>query len=173
MKNPNVTFAVRRCGVRDVSRLSDLLKVCWHTTYDRMIGQQSARMGRHVYSRFNLGYFIALSLVSRASTMLLAIRDGSPVGFVTAQRDDAEVILYGLYVHPDWQGKGIGSALLDAVIADHPEAKAIRLEVLKDNAAAIAWYQAKGFESYGGTENATGMADVPSLYMDKRLVAHT
>jgi ribosomal protein S18 acetylase RimI-like enzyme len=174
MKNPNVTFVVRRCGVRDVSRLRDLLKVCWHTTYDRMIGQQqSVRMGRHVYSKFNLGYFIAQSLLSRASTMLLATRDGSPVGFATAQFDGAEVVLYGLYVHPDWQGKGIGSALLDAVIAGHPDAKAIRLEVLKDNAAAIAWYQAKGFESYGGTENATGMADVPSLYMDKRLGAHT
>ncbi len=72
-------------------------------------------------------------------------------------------------MHPEWKGKGIGSALLDAVIADHPEAKVIRLEVLKDNAAAIAWYQAKGFESYGETKNATGTAGVAALYMDKKL----
>lgn len=174
MKNPNMAFVVRRGGARDVSRVSDLLKVCWHATYDRMLGEhQSTRQGRHVYSKFSLGYFIVQSLVSRASTVLLATHDGMPIGLATAQPDGAEVILYGLYVHPDWQGKGIGSALLDAVIAGHPEAKAIRLEVLKDNAAAIAWYQAKGFESYGGTEHATGMADVPSLYMDKRLVAPT
>ena len=54
-------------------------------------------------------------------------------------------------------------------LPSHPEAKAIRLEVLKDNTAAIAWYQTKGFESYGETENATGTAGVASSYMDKKL----
>ena len=85
------------------------------------------------------------------------------------QRDGDEIILYSLYVHPEWQRKGIGSALLDAVIAHHPEAKAIRLEVLKDNAAAIAWYRTKGFETYGETKKATGTSDVASMYMDKKL----
>lgn len=70
-------------------------------------------------------------------------------------------------------GRGIGSALLDAVIAGHPRAKAIRLEVLKDNAAAIAWYRAKGFDNYGETGNATGTAGIASAYMDKKLVART
>ncbi len=174
MKNPNKTFVVRRCQPGDISSLSKLLKVCWHATYDRMLGQRPAiRAGRHLHSKFNLGLWIARSLLSRASTVLVATHDGVPVGHAMGQRDAAEIILYSLYVHPEWQRKGIGSALLDAVIAEHPEAKAIRLEVLKDNAAAIAWYQARGFASYGGTESATGTADVPSLYMDRRLVAYT
>jgi ribosomal protein S18 acetylase RimI-like enzyme len=99
----------------------------------------------------------------------MATHDDDPVGHAMGQRDGIEIILYSLYVHPEWQRKGIGSALLDAVIADHPEAKAIRLEVLKDNAAAIAWYRTKGFETYGETENATGTAGVGSSYMDKKL----
>jgi ribosomal protein S18 acetylase RimI-like enzyme len=72
-------------------------------------------------------------------------------------------------VHPDRKGHGIGSTLLDAVIKRHCDARAIRLEVLRANAAAIAWYQAKGFEVYGHTANATGTANVPALYMDKQL----
>lgn len=173
MQNSNSAFVVRRCGPHDIASLSRMLKVCWHATYDRMLGEHAVQAGRHLHSKFNLGLWIARSLLSRDCTVLVATRDGMPVGHAMAQRDGAEIILYSLYVHPEWQGKGIGSALLDAVIAGHPEAKAIRLEVLKDNAAAIAWYQTRGFESYGGTENATGTAGVASAYMDKKLVAHT
>lgn len=87
-----------------------------------------------------------------------------------AQRDDAaEIVLYGLYVHPEWKGKGVGSALLDAVIAKYPEAKVIRLEVLKGNTAAIVWYQARGFEIYGETQSATGTPNTAASYMDKKL----
>ena len=173
MQNSDNAFVVRRCQLHDIASLSRLLKVCWHATYDRMLGEHAVQAGRHLHSKFNLGLWIAWSLLSRDSTVLVATHDRVPVGHATAQRDGAEIILYSLYVHPEWQGKGIGSALLDAVIAGHPEAKAIRLEVLKDNAAAIAWYQIKGFESYGETENATGTAGVASAYMDKKLVAHT
>lgn len=174
MQNPNSAFVVRRCWPHDIVSLSRLLKVCWHATYDRMLGErQAVQAGRHLHSKFNLGLWIARSLVSRGSTVLVATRDCMPVGHAMAQRDGAEIILYSLYVHPEWQGKGIGSALLDAVIAGHPRAKAIRLEVLKDNAAAIAWYRAKGFENYGETGNATGTAGIASAYMDKKLVART
>lgn len=174
MQNSNSAFVVRRCRPHDIASLSKLLKVCWHATYDRMLGEhQAARAGRHLHSKFNLGLWITRSLLAGNSTVLVATHDGVPVGHAMAQRDGAEIILYSLYVHPEWQRKGIGSALLDAVIAGHPKAKAIRLEVLKDNAAAIAWYQTKGFESYGETGNATGTAGVASVYMDKKLVAHT
>ena len=172
MTTPNPAFVVRRCRLWDVGRLSALAKVCWHGTYDRILGEpKSLLLGRRVYSKFNLGYWIVHSLGSRASKMLLATQDDVPVGYAMAQADAGEVILYSLYVHPQWLGKGIGSALLDAVIAAYPKAKAVRLEVLRDNTDAIAWYQAKGFASYGDTPHATGTADVPSVYMDKRLIA--
>ena len=172
MRNSSSAFVVRRCRLRDIPALSSLLKICWHATYDRMLGEHAVQAGCRLHSKFNLGLWIARSLWARDSTVLVATHDGVPVGHAMAQRDGAEIILYSLYVHPEWQGKGIGSALLGAVIADHSEAKAIRLEVLKDNAAAIAWYQSKGFESYGESSNATGTAGVASAYMDKKL-AHT
>lgn len=170
MTSPSPTFVVRRCRPRDISALSQLLKICWHATYDQMIGRdQAVRAGRHLHSKVNLGLWIARSLLSRESTVLAATHDDVPVGHAMGQRDGTEIILYSLYVRPEWQGKGIGSALLDAVVANYPEANAIRLEVLKGNDAAIAWYQAKGFQIYGETKNATGTVDVASLYMDKKL----
>ena len=107
-----------------------------------MLGRdQAVRAGRHLHSKFNLGLWIARSLLSRASTVLVATHDGVSVGHAMGQRDGAEIILYSLYVHPEWQRKGIGSALLDAVIADHPDAeRPFSLEVLKDNAGGrVAW----------------------------------
>jgi ribosomal protein S18 acetylase RimI-like enzyme len=165
-----MALLIRRCHLRDVSRLRDLAKVCWHSTYDRILGRdQAALVGGRAYSTFNAAYWIAQSLLSRSSTVLMADHGDVPVGFAMAQRDGPEIILFSLYVHPDWQGKGIGSALLDAVIARHGGSDAIRLEVLKDNTAAIAWYQAKGFETYGDTDHATGASNTAALDLAKKL----
>lgn len=171
MTSPREAFVLRRCRLRDVAVVADLLKLCWHATYDPILGEaQAGEFGQRAYSKFNLGAMIARSLMSRELIVLVAIADHVPVGYAGAQRDDAsEIILYGLYVHPGLKGRGIGSALLESVIAGYPGAKTVRLEVLKANAAAIAWYQAKGFEVYGETEHATGTRNVPALYMDKAL----
>jgi ribosomal protein S18 acetylase RimI-like enzyme len=170
MTSPNRTLVVRPCRIRDVPRMSGLLKASWHAAHDHILGPAEAvRAGRLLYSRLNLGLWIARSIGSRALTMLIALQDDAAVGCAMAQRDGAEVILYTLYVHPEWKAQGIGSALLDAVIADQADAKAIRLEVLRDNATAIAWYTTKGFEIYGETKNATGSPNVAALYMDKTL----
>jgi len=87
-----------------------------------------------------------------------------------AQLDgEREIVLYMLYVHPELKGQGIGSELLRAVIACHPNATAVRVEVLQGNIEAIEWYKLKGFEVYGETKSATGTADVAAFYMDKGL----
>jgi putative acetyltransferase len=58
----------------------------------------------------------------------------------------------GMAVHDDWQGRGIGSALLQACLdlADQwLNLSRIELEVYTDNAAAIHLYERYGFEREG------------------------
>src|ERR1700752_986602 len=114
MTSPSEAFVLRRCQLRDVAPVADLLKLCWHGTYDPILGEaQAGAFGQRVYSKFNLGAMIARSLMSRELMVLVAIADYLPVGYAVAQRDGAtEIILYGLYVHPNWKGRGVGSALL-------------------------------------------------------------
>jgi ribosomal protein S18 acetylase RimI-like enzyme len=173
MTSQSQSFVVRPCRMRDVSRIGALLEKSWHDTYDRILGRpQAIRMGRRAYSKINLGILIAHSIWPfHRWTVLVAAQDREIIGCVVADRDDevAEIILYGLYVDPELKRKGIGSALLDAVIAKYPHAKAFRLEVLRDNTAAITWYKARGFAIYGETKKATGTTDVPALYMEKRI----
>ena len=69
------------------------------------------------------------------------------------QRHKAE--LWGMYVAPSLQRRGVGSALLRAVI-DHARARVavVHLTVLRANIAAKALYGRFGFVSYGVEKRA-------------------
>ena len=57
----------------------------------------------------------------------------------------------GMSVHDEWQGKGIGKALMRAGIelADNwLNLRRLELEVYSDNEAAIGLYERMGFETY-------------------------
>ena len=75
----------------------------------------------------------------------------------------------GLMVHPDFQGRGIGRALLDAAldIADNwLMLKRVELTVFTDNARAVALYQSLGFtRRYGlcGYLSTELLAPVPGV----------
>lgn len=58
----------------------------------------------------------------------------------------------GIAIHPDWQGRGIGSRMIEALLdlADNwLDIRRIELEVYTDNAAAIALYRKYGFVEEG------------------------
>jgi ribosomal protein S18 acetylase RimI-like enzyme len=101
--------------------------------------------------------------------MLVATRGDVAAGMAMARVEDSEIVLLMLYVDPEQKRQGTGSALMQAVIDSYAAAKSIRVEVLKDNVAAIAWYKARGFEAYGGTNNARGLPGIAAVYMDKKL----
>jgi GNAT superfamily N-acetyltransferase len=71
------------------------------------------------------------------------------VGTVRDDRPEAGVgEVSGLYVHPDWQGEGVGSRLLSVVTERQRAAGATEQHtyVFADNDAAIGFYESKGFE---------------------------
>jgi ribosomal-protein-alanine N-acetyltransferase len=88
----------------------------------------------HVY----VGAYVATALVGYAGISVLG------------GRHDAEASVHTIGVDPDWQGKGIGRALLVALLARADEVHApVYLEVRTDNAAAIGLYEAHGFTRIG------------------------
>lgn len=69
-----------------------------------------------------------------------------------AAQSVANLYISNLCVDPDWRRMGIGKALLNALIAQHP-LEPISLDVLADNLPAIALYEKSGFiiqSSYNG-----------------------
>lgn len=63
--------------------------------------------------------------------------------------------LYAIYLSPDYWGKGIGTALLSAVLEKIPEtAERLELWVLEDNVRGRHFYESRSFTLDGATKAA-------------------
>ncbi len=77
--------------------------------------------------------------------ILLAVADNEIAGFISIWEYDH--FIHHLYIKESFQGRGIGSALLDAVVilVGYP----LRLKCLEQNTKALQFYQKKGFVAKG------------------------
>jgi putative acetyltransferase len=117
-----------------------------------------------------------LSNIPDGTYYLVAIVDRKVVGHLglytfpnTPRRKHAGT--FGMGVHDDWQGKGIGTALLKACVdmADNwLNLKRLELEVYTDNEAAIRLYERFGFV-HEGTLRQHAFRD--GKYVDSYLMA--
>ena len=86
----------------------------------------------------------------------VAVVDGEDVGLVRGARDDARTDaawLISMWVAPEVRGRGVGEALIDAVVewTRAIGARRLLLDVGDHNRPAIALYARKGFEPNGTT----------------------
>ena len=77
--------------------------------------------------------------------------------------------VWGMYVRPDARGSGLGTALLQRVIAEaRDRVEELRLVVVATNTAARRLYRAAGFTEYGTDPRALKLGDA---YCDEVLMA--
>ena len=79
---------------------------------------------------------------------LAAREGGSLIGYAGLARTGGEAEIHTLAVDPAHQGRGIGRALLRAML-DHAAGATVLLEVRTDNESAIQLYCSEGFEVIG------------------------
>jgi GNAT superfamily N-acetyltransferase len=81
--------------------------------------------------------------------------------------------LYSIVVHPDFRGLGLGLELLEAAEKDalKNDCVIMRLEVRKDNTAAIKLYEGHGYRSIGLVQDYYEDHE-DALRFEKRLVPH-
>lgn len=96
--------------------------------------------------------------------------DGQLAGFAITQIVLDEATLFNIAIHPQWQRRGFGRALLEALIAELETRGVVTLwlEVRASNRAALALYEEMGFNevtlrrnyypSANGREDAIVMA---------------
>jgi RimJ/RimL family protein N-acetyltransferase len=77
--------------------------------------------------------------------------DGRPVGAAGLHPTAADGVLsFGMWILPEWRGRGGGRELIEAALAAVPaDAHKVELEVFPDNEPAIALYRSLGFEEEG------------------------
>jgi ribosomal-protein-alanine N-acetyltransferase len=96
----------------------------------------------------------------------VALCDGQIAGFCSWRQsapDEAEIL--NIAVDPHFRRRGIGSALLRAVVAD--ARGAVFLEVAEHNIAAISLYCKLGFESSGVRLGYYDRGNVNAIVMKK------
>ena len=77
---------------------------------------------------------------------VVALGDDAPVGLVRGVVGDGSAWLHSLWVSPTFRGHGLSDQLVAAVEAwARPRSAYVRLEVIPENARAIALYRRHGF----------------------------
>lgn len=77
---------------------------------------------------------------------------GIDVGFLATSRTRETLKVNQLYILPEYQGRGIGSACMTRVLDDaNLRQKPVVLQVLKVNTRGVAFYQKLGFIIVGET----------------------
>ena len=78
----------------------------------------------------------------------IVVVDGHDIGALTIEDKEDENYLAGIYILPDWQNCGIGTAIIQDLLDHSREAgKRVGLQVLKVNPAQLL-YERLGFEIY-------------------------
>jgi len=89
-------------------------------------------------------------------------KSGVDIGILVVIRETEFIKLNQMFLLPEYQGNGIGGELLSTIIKEANYSMIpIRLQVLKVNNRAYAFYQRFGFRYIGETETHYQMERVP------------
>jgi ribosomal-protein-alanine acetyltransferase len=115
---------------------------------DALIALERAAFKTEPLSRRSLRHFLASARV----TFVVAEDDGNLAGYVLVRYPSRTLArVYSIAVNPNLQGQGLGQCLLAVVDekAKRHHCRAIRLEVRKNDARAITFYEKWGYHPFG------------------------
>ena len=138
-----MNFIIREMVEEDIKQVQDVAKESWNSTYEGIIS-------REIQENFlSLAYNNGM-LEKRLETTLFFVAEleNDIVGFANFSPivREGEVELSAIYIYPDQQGKGIGTALLQECIKNLENIKEIYVDVEKENEVGKTFYEAKGLK---------------------------
>jgi len=112
---------------------------------------------------------IADGIFERHEEVWVAEEDGRPLGFLAIRRSRTEgwEVLEKLYVDPEAQNRGVGSALLDQAKSLRPDG--FVLWVFQRNEDARRFYERHGFQLVKLTDGAENMEREPDALYEWKL----
>lgn len=141
--------------IRDFGVVRRVARETWADAYAGIIPENVQReFLEHAYSEASFARRM------EAGVFLVAVEAYEVVGFADLSPDpgDPDALELGaIYVLPGLQGRGIGTRLLEAVLARLPSAREVTAEIERENLAARRFYEARGFtETCRRTDQAFG-----------------
>ena len=138
-----MTIPIRKMRDADIQQVQRIARTTWNATYEGIIPLvvQNNFLDSHYSDE-------SMKLRMERSVLYVAEFEGKIAGFANFSpvRVGGKVELAAIYVDPECQGKGIGTALLQQAINELPGIQEIYVNVEKENKIGINFYKAKGFE---------------------------
>ena len=157
-------ITVRVATDSDADAVAAVGRLTWPPTYEPLAGTSYVEEG---LARWWSDKAVRRGLAG-GRTLVAETESGGVVGMAGFAPDSDVLILWKLYVLPEAQGTGAGSALLNRVIADAAgRYRAVRLEYVAGNERAAAFYARHGFVFLGREADSSGGPDV--VWMERVL----
>ena len=158
MSSP-LRISLAKANAPTAAQLADLGRQTFQATF----AATNTAADMVAYLAENFGPEIQLAeLQDRENTFLLAhmqnelvgytkLRDNSTLGLPEGQQPTGRLEVERLYVRDDWQGTGLGAALMRGILAlaEQLHCSAVVLGVWEKNERARAFYQRFGFREIG------------------------
>jgi len=158
-----MAIIIRVADGNDLAAVLSVGRRTWPVTYGPIAGADYVAMGLAKWWTED-----ATIPAIRAGRVTVAEVDGSVVGIAVVGPHENHLVLWKLYVLPEHQGRAIGSALVESVVASatglYPE---IRISYLTGNTLAEAFYRGKGFVEISRESGGDGIPE--SVWMQLEL----
>ncbi|WP_044338809.1 GNAT family N-acetyltransferase [Rossellomorea aquimaris] len=135
-------YTIRKMEKQDINQVQKVARKSWNTTYEGIIPLEIQE------SFLNSAYSDEMMRKRlEVSSLYVAEKDGKIVGFANFSpvKEEGEVELGAIYLDPEHQGGGIGTALLQEGIKDLSGVRSIYISVEKENKTGTHFYRARGF----------------------------
>jgi ribosomal protein S18 acetylase RimI-like enzyme len=136
-----MNILIRNAETKDILDIQQIAEVTWGETYKGLIPEEIQR-------KFLQFAYSQQSLENRVNhTLFLVAEIGDKVvGFANANPKKGVTELTAIYIYPHFQGKGIGTKLLEEVIHQLKGFSRLLVDVEVGNNIGEHFYQAKGFK---------------------------
>ncbi|MDC5695841.1 GNAT family N-acetyltransferase [Intrasporangium calvum] len=149
-------LVVRAAEGNDLDAVLSIGHRTWPIIHEPIAGLDYVAMG---LAKWWTSDVVAASI--RQGRTIVAELDGIVVGMAAFGTQDADLVLWKLYVLPEHHGRGVGSALMDAVLDRAREAGHTRVTVAypDGNAYAARFHRAHGFIETHREASGSGLPD--------------
>jgi len=157
-----MALIIRQADGNDLVAVLDVGRRTWPVTYGPIAGPDYVAMG---LAKWWTADAIIPSI--RAGRVTVAEADGKVVGIAVVGPHEKHLVLWKLYVLPEYQGTGIGSALVESVVAKamgvHSQ---IRISYLDGNTSAEAFCRGQGFVEISRESGGDGIPESVWMQLD-------
>ncbi|MFI8575394.1 GNAT family N-acetyltransferase [Rossellomorea aquimaris] len=135
-------YTIRKMEKKDINQVQEVARTSWNTTYEGIIPLE-------IQESFLTSAYSDEMMLKRleVSSLYVAEKNGKIVGFANFSpvKEEGEVELGAIYLYKEYQGEGIGTALLQEGIKELKGARSVYISVEKENETGTSFYRAKGF----------------------------